>query len=150
MQNQSFRVQVWASHENNAKAAELAQELRDRVRRAVLGSRAASEAGQTFTARTDGQGEHSFHFAIQKSSVNPVDDSETLVVEFNEGFDLCEGVRVEGFDKLPCRIDRGADGIRAVSFDHGYCLRGGAMTTTYTVGRHGVTAIRIERGARHG
>lgn len=149
MQNQSFRVQVWASHENDAKAAELAQELRDRVREAVMGSGAAKAAGGKLKATHDGQGQPSFHFTIPvPQPVKPVDDSETLVVEFDNAQMLC----VPGFEKKSCRIDRGANGIHAVSYDGMQELLGARRwhTTTYTVGRHGVVAIRIERGLRRG
>lgn len=149
MQNQSFRVQVWASHENNALAASLAQDLRDRVRQAVVSSRAAIEAGQTFTARTDGQGEYSFHFAIQKAGVKPVDDGETLVVEM-DGHDLFAGVQLENFQWFERRVEWGKGGaITSVGFDVQF-PSGAHETKTYVVGRNGVTAIRIERGGRRG
>ena len=150
MQNQSFRVQVWASHENDAQAAELAQDLRDRVRQAVIGSRAAIDAGETFTARTDGKGEHSFHFAIQRVvDVKPVDYGETLVVTFVNG----KTERVRHFEQYNSRTEKRDGELFAVGYDYTETLLNGAKmqgSKVYAVGRYGVRSIRIERGARRG
>lgn len=148
MQNQSFRVQVWAS---DGGESELSNGLLCAVRDAVKGSKAFALSPPATQKISLLDGEMRMYFTIpapEVYAVNPVDESETLVVEFDNG----QTHSLMGFERVSCRIDRGANGVHAVSYDHEQDYLGARRwhTTTYTVGRNGVTAIRIERGARRG
>lgn len=147
MQNQSFRVQVWSSCQDES----LDLDLKRRVNEAVRGSKAFLLSTPAMQRGGHLDGELSMHFAVPAAdacAVNPVDESETLVVEFDNG----QTHSLMGFERVSCRIDRGANGVHAVSYDHEQDYLGARRwhTTTYTVGRNSVTAIRIERGARRG
>ena len=147
MQNQSFRVQVWAS---DGGEAAIANDLFNAVRSAVLSSAAYKAADPGCKRLGVHDGEWSAHFTVAApQAVKQVDDSETLVVEMS-GHDQFAGVQLENFQWFERRVEWGkGSAITSVSFDVQF-PSGAHETKTYVVGRNGVTAIRIERGARRG
>lgn len=130
-----FRVKVWASP--GASPRDRA-ELNNAVMSAVRGSRSYYACDKSGVRATDdGRGEVAIYWSVD--TVKPVDskESETLVIEFSNA----QAVFVPNFEKKSSRITREDGVIAAVAWDVD-----AVTTNVYTVGRNGVTAIRIERG----